>query len=309
LNFGITTWAFFCLNPATLLIHMKKNFFLLILLAIFSAVPTAYAIECDADTDGCVAIGEWQVSVALGVGVRTNPVLDNDVIPLIVLPEISYNGERFFLQNLDMGFILIEDDVQQLNLLVTPSYDQVFFDRWDANNFILTASETLASPSFGPSAERLNLPVNTRQLRKRRMGGLAGFEYNRTLGSIDIQVHGLQEFTGFHQGQELHLAVAKSIRHGKHSMMFSAGANWQSSEVLNYYYGLEAGEGGSLDYQYQPGSGVSSVVRFDWNYHLNERWSLRLVTAYRLLSSEIKNSPLVTDDKVITAFAGGVYHF
>src|SRR5690606_12987875 len=174
-------------------------------------------------SDVCSSDLEWQFSVALGIGVRTNPVLDNDDIPLLVLPEVSYNGERFFLQNLDLGVILVEDDVQQFNLLITPSYDQVFFDRWDANNFILTASDTLTSPSFGPSVERLNLPVDTNQLRKRRMSGLAGFEYNRTLGSIDIQVHGLQEFTGFHQGQELHLAVAKNIRRGKHSMMFSAG--------------------------------------------------------------------------------------
>src|SRR5690606_39100225 len=98
-------------------------------------------------------------------------------------------------------------------------------------------------------------------------------------------------------------------RHGKHSMMFSAGVNWQSSEVINYYYGLEAGEGGSLEYQYKPAGGISSMVRFDWNYRLSERWSLRLVGAYRHLSSEITHSPIVTDNKVITAFAGGMYHF
>jgi len=299
----------FCLHSATLLMNMKKSLFLLILLSLALAVPGAYAIDCDGTTEGCVPVGEWQFSVALGIGVRTNPVLDNDDIPLLVLPEVSYNGERFFLQNLDLGVILVEDTVQQFNLLMTPSYDQVFFDRWDANNFILTTSEAFASPSIGPSAERLSLPVDTSQLRKRRMGGLMGFEYRRSLGALDLQLHALQEFTGLHHGQELHLALAKVIRHGKQSMMFSAGANWQSSEVLNYYYGLEAGEGGSLDYHYQPGSGISSILRFDWNYHLNERWSLRFVTAYRVLSSDIKNSPIVTDDKVITAFAGGVYHF
>ena len=109
------------------------------------------ADDCESSAEGCVEIGKWQVAVAVGVGVRTNPVIDNDDIPLYVIPQISYNGERVFLQNLDLGYILFEDDTRQFNLLLTPSYDQVFFRRWDVNNFVL--SENLLSdpgPTFGP---------------------------------------------------------------------------------------------------------------------------------------------------------------
>src|SRR4051812_20805632 len=67
----------------------------------------------------------WQLSLALGAGVRTNPVMNNDNMPLIVIPKISYQGERFFIQNLDIGYSFFEDDDQQINLLLTPSYDQV----------------------------------------------------------------------------------------------------------------------------------------------------------------------------------------
>lgn len=272
----------------------------------------AFAVDCESEPDACVEVGSWQVSVALGYGVRTNPLINNDDIPLIVLPQVSYNGERFFLQNLDMGVILHEDDNQQFNLLITPSYDQVFFHRWDVNNFVL--SENLSSgpgpgPTFGPSKDSFHRLIDTEQLRERRMGGLAGFEYARQFGGLDLQVHALQEFTGYHHGQELRVALARHFLQGKHHWVLSGGAIWQSGEVLNYYYGIEEGEGGTQDYRYDPGSGVSGVVRMDWNYRLSERWSLTLTTAYRHLASGIRQSPIVNDDKVITAFVGGVYHF
>ncbi|MGB3610741.1 MAG: MipA/OmpV family protein [Cellvibrio sp.] len=268
------------------------------------------ATECEGGAGGCVEVGKWQLAVALGVGVRTNPVINNDDIPLYVIPQLSYNGERFFLQNLDLGYILLEDDSHQLSLLLTPSYDQVFFRRWDVNNFVL--SENLLSDpgiTFGPSTEAYHKLIDTDQLRKRRMAGLAGFEYNLNVGQFDLQLHLLQEFTGYHDGQEVRMSLARHIAAGKHHWTLSGGAIWQSHDVLDYYYGIRNGEGGTLGYRYRPGSGVSGVARLDWNYRVNDSWSLTFTTAYRQLASGIRRSPIVNDDKVITSFIGGVYHF
>ena len=289
---------------------MNKQLIRAMLLLFGCYVVAASAADCDSSTEGCVEVGKWQVAVAVGVGVRTNPVIDNDDIPLYVIPQVSYNGERFFLQNLDLGFILFEDDTRQFNLLLTPSYDQVFFRRWDVNNFVLT--ENLVSepgPMFGPATDAYHKLIDTSQLRKRRMAGLAGFEYNHQFNKLDLQVHALQEFTGYHDGQELRIALARHVLAGKHHWILSAGAIWQSSDVLDYYYGIREGEGGTLGYRYHPDSGVSGVARVDWNYRINDRWSLTFTTAYRQLASGIRRSPIVNDDKVITSFIGGVYHF
>lgn len=109
--------------------------------------------ECTATSSDCVEVGKWQVSVALGAGVRTNPVLDRKDIPLIVLPEVSYTGERFFIQNLDFGFIVWENEAHQLNLLATPSYDQVFFHRWSPGNFVVET--TMIMPTNPPARQDL----------------------------------------------------------------------------------------------------------------------------------------------------------
>ncbi|MDB6101815.1 MAG: hypothetical protein JWO52_1814, partial [Gammaproteobacteria bacterium] len=40
-----------------------------------------------ASADDCVRVGGWNLSVALGAGVRTNPVVHAKDIPLIVVPQ------------------------------------------------------------------------------------------------------------------------------------------------------------------------------------------------------------------------------
>jgi len=54
---------------------------------------------------------------------------------------------------------------------------------------------------------------------------------------------------------------------------------------------------------------VSYLLRADWNYQLNEKWTLRATGSYTRLPSAIRNSPIVTSDYTTTVFVGGVYHF
>jgi outer membrane scaffolding protein for murein synthesis (MipA/OmpV family) len=111
---------------------LKRLCFGLLLCALWAAVPVRAQDSCEPD---CVAVGDWRVSVGLGAGVRSNPLHQGEDIPLVVLPEVSYYGERFFLDNLEMGFTLFEDRRHQFNLLLTPGYDQMYFNRWDPFNF------------------------------------------------------------------------------------------------------------------------------------------------------------------------------
>ena len=86
------------------------------------------------------------------------------------------------------------------------------------------------------------------------------------------------------------------------------GAIWQSDEVMNYYYGVTSAEADERGV-YEADAAISTIARLDWNYQLTERWDLRLLASYRRLPNEISDSPLINDNKVITVFVGGVYHF
>nr|WP_324257316.1 MipA/OmpV family protein [Cellvibrio fontiphilus] len=284
---------------------------------------TATALACEQGQGDCVEVGKWDISLGLGAGVRTNPLDDGDDIPLVILPQVNYNGERFFIQNLDFGAILWQSESQQLSLLATPSYDQVFFHRWSPSNFFIDGSTlaTAGKESGGKNPvvtddeahdrELLTpefMPLQQRKLRDRKMAGLAGIEYSWSTALADLQIQYLTDFTQIHSGEEVRIAIAKHWQSGKHQWSASLGANWQSRAVVNYYYGValaEADERGS----YQTGSAITPLLRLDWNYELTERWDLRLLASYRELPDEISASPLINDNKVITVFVGGVYHF
>ena len=101
--------------------------------------------DCAASSDECVAVGSWNLSVALGAGVRTNPVVHAKDIPLIVVPQFSYYGKRFFIDNLDPGVSLFEGDSNTLSLVASPGYDRVFFYRSDLQNFFIGGATPIAA--------------------------------------------------------------------------------------------------------------------------------------------------------------------
>lgn len=251
----------------------------------------------------------WQFSLGIGVGVRTNPVMDNSNIPLFVIPQVNYQGERFFLQNLDLGYEVWGDEHQQISLLLTPSYDQVFFHHWQASTFVSTleTSSGFTKSNSQPTVDPLQQTINKRQLRERRMAALGGLEYSIQSEVVDFQLQALHELTNYYDGDEVRLALSKTIAFDRNEVKLTLGANWQSARSLDYFYGLHPSEAPAQEYN--PSSGVSTLMRFDWSYQLDEHWSLRFFTSYRRLSSAIANSPLTTSDNVVTAFAGGVYHF
>lgn len=287
------------------------------------AVVAGSACACDPATEDCVEIGKWQLSLGIGAGVRTNPVENSPDIPLFLAPEVSYNGERFFIDNLDFGAILWESDSQQLNLLATPSYDQVYFHRWSPSNFFINANNFATAAKEDEAAE--DLPVidagdNTelvapgftdtqaREQRDRHTAGMGGLEYFLFTPVVDLQLAYLSDFTAVHYGEEARISLSKYWASGRHQVSTSLGAIWQSSEIINYYYGVtlpEADERGP----YATDAAWTPVVSVDWNYQLTERWDLRFLANYRQLPDEISASPLINDNKVITVFIGGVYHF
>ena len=85
---------------------------MIVALGVFiGAFPEHRAIaaeDCSAASSECVAVGHWNVEIELGGGVRTNPLVGGENIPLVLIPHISYYGRRFFLDDLDVGFTIAD---------------------------------------------------------------------------------------------------------------------------------------------------------------------------------------------------------
>lgn len=319
--------------------HVLKGAIKTALTAAAAVTFGAFATEeCASDREECVEVGVWNFSVGLGMGYHENPIIDGDNIPIVLLPSWSYYGERFFLTNFTAGFTFIDTEHHQLNLLATPSYDQMYFSDWGIGNFSLgSAADTLgdsgASSNFGEpigaGGERENPPIDEQPTQMpaddgqgpdlvdesdidtsdRKMTYYAGLEYSYRYQNFTAFVQALQDATDRHSGRELRAALSYDIPFERQRFSLTGGFTWQSDKVANYYYGVSEQDTRSESDFYSPGATVSPFVRLNWQVKLSQNWTWLNVVHYRPLDDKIVDSPIVDKGEIFTVFTGGVYHF
>ena len=130
------------------------------LVALAHSSPVFADDDCKGPSSECVPVGGWDFSIALGAGVRTDPVVHEGTIPLVVIPHISYYGERFFLDDLDVGVTLLDTDRTTLSLVASPGYDRVFFYRSDLQNIFVSGLSSFNSVGSGATVGNQSPPGN-----------------------------------------------------------------------------------------------------------------------------------------------------
>jgi outer membrane protein len=261
--------------------------------------------ECTAASSDCVAIGKWNFSVALGAGIRTNPLVGGRDIPLVVIPQFSYYGKRFFIDDLDLGFTLAENDTNTLNLVASPGYDRVFFYRSDLQNIFVGGFPT----GFGDAALALpaeRVPSNTPNAiqvppRSRGITYLAGPEWTFKLDGVSGQLDLLHDVTGQDDGTEIRAALGLPLIKSKGSLTASIGLTWKSAAIVDYYYGAPG--------IYEGRSALDPFLKLGYTLPLGGKWRFNTFAEYERLGSAIADSPIVAEHHVTTAFIGTVYTF
>lgn len=272
-------------------------------------------LACNPELDDCVPIGQFEFQLGLGLGVRTNPISNSDDIPLVLIPRISYYGKHFFIDNLDIGYSAYESESSQLNLLITPGYDSVYFHRSDPRNFFIEVTTSVPvsdvltnNPGQEASGDR-SFEIHQDQLKDRDLAVLAGFEYLWFGRRNEFKLMVLGDISDTHDGTEIRAAYRHLFRIGTHQVGIAAGINHKNEKLLDYYYGLDADEipGGLLTYRVK--DDYTALIGFDWEKPSMSRWRWLGKLNYEVIGENIRNSPLVKDDAVITFFIGKTYAF
>jgi MipA family protein len=272
---------------------LRKTLLLLAPVLAMAGPPTATAqAPCKAPSTDCIAVGDLEVSLSLGYGTRTNPVVGRDDIPLFVVPHVSYYGKRFFLESLEPGVTLYESDANTFNLIATPGFDRVFFSRHDLQNVVVPFA-AVGPPSFAPQVEPQEQAF---AVGRRHTTYLAGPEWLFRHRNFIGQVSALYEVTGRHQGYELRAAVSAPLVQQEQSLVINAGLTWKSAATVDYYYGVKD--------LYRPDGALNPFVKLSYSLPLSERWTLTAFVHYEYLDDTIVDSPIVSDREVVTAFAG-----
>ena len=282
--------------------YARSALYALIMLAASIAGPTQVLADTDDDCKGpspdCVAVGRWNFSVALGAGVRTNPLVGGNDIPLVVIPQFSYYGKRFFIDNLDVGFTLAESAANTFNLIATPGYDRVYFYRTDLQNFFLGFPFSTNTPAYvtsdTPGAVKVPPPAP-------RITYLAGpewtFKYDRVSGQLDL----LRDITGQNSGAEIRAALGIPLLERRGVLSANLGFTWKSAALVNYYYGVPP--------LYEGGSALDPFLKLGYTLPLTKRWQFNAFAEIERLGNAIANSPIIAQREVETVFVGAIYTF
>ena len=114
----------------------------------------------------------WQLGVALGVGARTNPLVDGDPVPLVLMPDIAYYSEYIYFDNGELGTRWSINADHDINLILSANRERAFFSFWQPANIFLPSINT-GIPSIPtndisePPVAENNLTVSIDELDKR----------------------------------------------------------------------------------------------------------------------------------------------
>lgn len=254
------------------------------------------ASGCEASSRDCVAVGHWNFDVSLGAGLRTDPVVYEAAIPLVVVPHLSYYGKRVFIEDLDFGITVTEGKAGTLSLIASPGYDRVFFYRNDLQNIFISGVGVAAAPGGSPPPQSQLFPA-----RPRHWTYLAGPEWTFETHGVTGQVDLLHEITGQNHGNEVRAALGIPLLESTNSLSANVGLTWESAAIVNYYYGAPG--------IYAGGGSLNPFVKLAYSRPLSGRWRLTALAHCERLGNAIADSPIVNARYVLTFFAGANYAF
>ena len=312
---------------------MKASLKYLLFLALFAAPllsvaagpPTA---TCSQANDECIEIGLWQVSLAVGGGVLTNPLQGGENIPLVLVPYISYYNEQFFLENTTLGYTFQETEYFDISAIIELNSEQKYFNRLHAGNLIgvdgaLSEGGDVQTPTEPSSGGEDIFPETDKPVEPKRLPTLddiakrdwaidAGVLAHWYLGKQHkITAQWSHDVSGVYKGHHIKASYKYQLPvfDWPARLQLSAGFDWQSAELIDYYYGLNSKDNVEQAYFYQGEQGVSPFFGAAFNYRINKQWQFKFSAKRTFLSSAITDSPLVNDKHQDYLFIGGLYEF
>ena len=314
-----------------------KYFIFLALLTHSVIAAASDSSTCSQDSEECVAVGQWHISAAIGGGVLTNPLHSADNIPLILIPYISYYNERFFLDNTTLGYTLQESHHFDFSIILELNSEQKYFNRSHAGNLIgvdaiySESSDPISAPitdvdnPSSPNEDNSDsiLPDTSKSQEPRQLFDLddiskrdwaldAGLLAHWYIGERHkFSAQWAHDISDVYKGQHVRVSYkyAQSVFDWPARFQLTTGLHWQSTKLIDYYYGLNEEDNVQQAFYYNGEQGITPFLGAAFNYRINKQWQFKFSAKRRFLSDSIVNSPIVQDRNQDYLFIGGLYEF
>jgi MipA family protein len=247
----------------------------------------------------CLADEEsnWRLGAALGYGIRSNPLVQSDDIPIVVDLDIAWFGEHWFFDNGDLGVTFVDNHALTASLVGRLNSDRVFFGKTDTRFVTVDlAGMPLSAPvEFKVPDRDYAIELGVELLTDGAWGAL--------------QFTAFHDVSNTHQGYELYADYSYGWHAQRLFIEPSFGASYKSKDLNNYYWGVTEDEAGIVVAPYEADAGVNWHARLKLGYQLSRHWALSLVAEYERLNDEAASSPLVKEHDVLGYFAGAAFRF
>jgi MipA family protein len=257
----------------------------------------------------------WRLGAAVGLGERSNPLIQSKDIPLFIDLDIAYFGDHWFFDNGDLGLHLADNDVVTANLVARVNSDRAFFGKTNTRyvNFSLMAggnAGALFNPATGqPVTTEVDIPPQPLKPPKRDYAIEAGIEslFGGEWGQASLRA--FHDVSGTHDGYEIAADYSYRFTHGRFSWSPMVGVSWKSAALSDYYWGVHSDEVSFTLRPYEAKAGLGWEAGVRANYYLSKSLRLAMSANYERLQHSVAMSPLVKQDHVVGYFLGLGWQF
>jgi len=252
----------------------------------------------------------WRFGVGLGYGQRTNPLIQSEDIPVVVDLDIAWFGERWFFDNFDLGFALVDNSRFTTNVVARLNSDRAFFGKTNTRyvNFTVTAGgEQVPMPP--PSSQGAVDAAVELKVPDRDYAVELGLEMLLDGEWGHATLRAFHDVSNTHEGYEISADYSYRWVRGRFSIAPSVGVAYKSAELSDYYWGVHADEVLPTLQGYQVDGGIGWEAGLRTSYYVTKSMRVAVSANYEKLTDNIALSPLVAEPYVIGYFAGLAWQF
>ena len=296
--------------------YLRRYLVAIAILVLSSSAFAQDATDCN-DQPDCIAVDSWHLGVALGVGVKVNPLQDGDNIPYIILPDVAYYGENWYWDNAEAGFQFIQDNRISAEVFASINSERALFSFWHSDNIFAGLGDSILAPPgdfpFPPFDDGQfkgdGDPISVDEVASRKWAADVGIRWHYYQDQGEWTLGLAADASDVHGGYQFNLSYKTAFMWGKWQIAPAISLNWKSSNLIDYYYGIDDRDSTDERLHFRGGSGWQPVVSIMATKPITKNWSWLFIARYRHLHKGMSDSPLVRKNSIPTAFAGVSYRF
>jgi len=185
-------------------------------------------------------------------------------------------------------FVELPGVSNQLSPGINFGYNFYTFDNW---NFDFVANKSHGDIDYGVVDGEQSIEIE--RAGSVRAGARATGNYGSNTVQLIVTPYAFDN--DFDDGLYASLWVAKEWQISNWNVHASAGVQYRSEDILDYYYGISESIATENTSAYKAGSGINTTFQFGFDYPLTKNWVFESSVRHTKLSKSITNSPIISN--------------